>query len=78
MVNSRSERERQGSASGWWRLKSPKNQVRVRKKRQQPLGQNGAVGRIICAKKVNLGGPKGAVGGSKQAFRGENINRKDV
>jgi len=52
--------------------------VRVRKKRKQPLRQNGAVGRTICAKKVHRGDPKGAVGGFKQAFRGENFNPKHI
>ena len=60
------------------KVKITQNQVRVRKKRKQPLGQSGAVGRTICAKKIHRGDPTGAVGGSKQAYRGKNINRKHI
>ena len=59
-------------------IKVTQNQVRVGKKRKNSLRRNGAVRRAVSAKKVHRSDPEGVVGGSEEALRRENINRKHV
>jgi len=60
------------------KIKVTQNQVRVGEKRKNSLREDGAVGRAVNAKKVHRGDPEGVVGGSKEALRRKNINRKHV
>ena len=59
-------------------VKVAQDQVRVGEKRKNSLRQYGAVGRLVCAKKVHQSDPEGVVGGSEKSLRRENINRNHV
>jgi len=52
--------------------------VREKTRKKQLLREDRAVGRAICAEKVHRGDPKGAVRGPKQAFRGKNLDGKQI
>jgi len=55
-------------------VKITQNQVRPGKKRKNPLGRYGVVGRTICPKKVHRADSKGVVGGPTKPLRRKNIN----
>ena len=59
-------------------VKVAQDQVRVGEKRKNPLRQYAAVGRVVCAKKVDRSDPEGVVWGSEKSVRRENINRNHL